>query len=153
LNLTFNQVTALEAGKPYLLKPTVEVTDPSFIGVTITETSPVDITTTDVDFKGTYGPTALEGGNQNLLFLYTGNELRWPSTTTEDLKGFRAYFEIKGQSLSAARRARIVMPSGTPTAVEAVVESQDSNRKWLKDGQIIIERNGRYYNITGQRIH
>ena len=152
LNLTFNQVTALEAGKPYLLQPSMDVTNPSFIGVTIGATSPLDITTTDVDFKGIFRPTVLDGGNENLLFLYPDNELRWPEAT-DYLKGFRAYFEIKGQSLSAARRARIVLPSGTPTAVEAVVESQDSNRKWLKDGQIIIERNGRYYNITGQRIH
>lgn len=152
LTLTFERKYALEAGKPYLLKPTVEVTDPSFIGVTITATSPVDITTNDVYFHGTYRPTELTGGNLNILFLYPDNELRWPAAT-ENLKGFRAYFEIIGETSAAARRARIVTPSGTPTAVEAVVDSQASNRKWLKDGQIIIERNGRYYNITGQRIH
>ena len=79
LELTFSKVTALEAGKPYLLKPSVDVANPIFPNVTITATSPDDQTSdTYISFYGIYSPTALEGGNKNILFLGAGNELFWP---------------------------------------------------------------------------
>lgn len=150
LTLAFNKVTSLTAGKPYLLQPSVNVSNPSFVGVTITETDPVDITTTYVDFKGVYRPTELEGGNKNLLFLGANDELFWPETTG-NIKGFRAYFEVKGSAAKAAKHARIVKNESQTQAIDNI-ESTNTAQKRLIDGQLFIEKNGTLYNACGQRV-
>jgi hypothetical protein len=152
LGLYFSKVTALEAGKPYLLQPATDVTNPTFEGVTISATSPVDIETTNVDFKGIYSSTTLDNGNQNILFLGAENELFWPSAESQDMKGFRAYFQIKGPAASVARRARIIKQENTATGMEEIEDPQSSNRKLIKDGQLYIMHNGSMYNVQGVRV-
>ena len=150
LNLTFNKVTALEAGKPYLLQPANSVTNPSFEGVTIAATSPVDQTSdTYVSFHGTFGPTELEGGNHNILFLGENNTLFWPESTG-NINGFRAYFELKGVAANAVQ-ARIGRAESQTTAIENQKSHIDIH-KYMKDGQLFIERNGVIYNAQGQTI-
>lgn len=150
LSLTFSKVTALTAGKPYLLKPAVDVANPTFEAVTLGATSPVDQTSdTYISFIGTYAPTELEGGNKNLLFLGADNTLFWPASTA-NLKGFRAYFEVKGVAQNAAKRARIVQQPGTATGIEnQMVNGKCENGKYIKDGQLFIIRDGKTYNILG----
>jgi hypothetical protein len=150
LSLTFSKVTALTAGKPYLLQPAVDVANPTFEAVTLGATSPVDQTSdTYISFIGTYAPTELEGGNKNLLFLGADNELFWPASTG-NLKGFRAYFEVKDAAQKAAKRARIVQQPGTATGIEnQVVNGKCENGKFIKDGQLFIIRDGKTYNILG----
>ena len=151
LNLLFNQVDALVAGKPYLLKPAISVTNPSFEGVTIGATSPVDQTSdTYVSFHGTFAPTELTGGNKNILFLGANNELFWP-TSTGNINGFRAYFELKGDAVANAVQARIGRAESQTTAIENQ-HSHIDNHKYMKDGQLLIERNGVIYNAQGQTI-
>ena len=150
LNLLFNQVDALVAGKPCLLKPAISVTNPSFEGVTIGATSPVDQTSdTYVSFHGTFGPTELEGGNHNILFLGANNELFWPASTG-NINGFRAYFELKGAAANAVQ-ARIGRAESQTTAIDNQ-KSHIGNHKYMKDGQLFIERNGVIYNAQGQTI-
>lgn len=150
LNLLFNQVDALVAGKPYLLKPAISVTNPSFEGVTIGATSPVDQTSdTYVSFHGTFAPTELTGGNKNILFLGANNELFWP-TSTGNINGFRAYFVVKGAAANAVQ-ARIGRAESQTTAIENQ-HSHIDNHKYMKDGQLLIERNGVIYNAQGQTI-
>ena len=153
LSLTFNKVTSLTAGKPYLLQPSIDVVNPSFEGVTITETSPVDQTSdTYISFHATYAPTELEGGNRNLLFLGAGNELFYPSTTA-DIKAFRAYFEVKGGAALAAKRARIVKKEDSATGIESqMVNGKCENGKFIKDGQLLILRDNKTYNVIGQMV-
>lgn len=150
LSLTFNKVTSLTAGKPYLLQPAVDVADPTFEAVTLGATSPVNQTSdTYISFLGTYAPTELEGGNKNLLFLGADNELFYPASTA-NLKGFRAYFEVKGAAQNAAKRARIVQQPGTATDIEnQMVNGKCENGKYIKDGQLFIIRDGKTYNILG----
>ena len=150
LNLLFNQVDALVAGKPYLLQPANSVINPSFEGVTIAATSPVDQTSdTYVSFHGTFGPTELEGGNHNILFLGENNTLFWPESTG-NINGFRAYFELKGVAANAVQ-ARIGRAESQTTAIENQ-KSQIKNQKYIQNGQLLIERNGVIYNAQGQTI-
>jgi hypothetical protein len=152
LNLSFERKYALEAGKPYLLQPSVNVANPSFEGVTIAATSPDDQTSDSyISFHGTFAPTELEGDNKNLLFLGADNELFWPEETA-DIKGFRAYFEVKNGAAKVARRARIVQQTNTATGIDQIVNRQSSNRKLIKDGRLIILRDGKTYNALGQRM-
>lgn len=150
LVLTFNKVTSLVAGKPYLIQPSVNVTNPSFEGVTIAATLPVDQTSdTYISFHGTFKPTELEGGNHNLLFLGEENTLYWPEATG-NLKGFRAYFEVKGSAQLVAKRARIVKEGDAPTDIENQ-KSDIKNQKYIKNGHLFILRDGKTYNILGQK--
>lgn len=152
LELTFNKVTALEAGKPYLLKPSVDVANPIFPNVTITATSPVNQTSdTYISFYGIYSPTELEGGNKNILFLGAENELFWPETT-ENLKGFRAYFELKGGAAKVAKRARIINKEEAPTSLDEVQGNNLQRTKFIENGQLFILYNGAKYNVQGQVI-
>ena len=152
LELTFNKVTALEAGKPYLLKPSVDVVNPIFQNVTITATSPVDQTSdTYISFYGIYSPTELVGGNKNILFLGAENELFWPETS-ENLKGFRAYFQVKGGAAKVAKRARIINKEEAPTSLDEVQGNNLQRTKYIENGQLFILYNGAKYNVQGQVI-
>jgi hypothetical protein len=152
LSLTFNKVTSLVAGKPYLIQPSVDVTNPSFEGVTISAIAPADQEDDEfISFRGTFAPTELQGGNMNILFLGSGNELFWPESTG-NIKGFRAYFEVKGAAQQAAVRARIVMNEETDQALEMTNDQSPMTNKILRDGQLLIERNGKTFNAQGQVI-
>jgi len=148
--LTFTQRETLVAGRPYLLKPANDnVTIPSLTDMTINATTPSDgVGNSYIEFHGVYSPTELEGGNHNLLFLGAGNELFWPAATG-DLKGFRAYFEVKGDARNAVR-ARIVSHTGETTGIEnQMVNGKCENGKYIRNGQLFIERDGKTYNAQG----
>ena len=149
LNLEFTRVYALEAGKPYLLQPSIEVVNPSFEGVTITANMPDTIETTYADLRAIYRPTELTGGNHDLLFLGEDNTLFWPEST-DNMKAFRAYFELKGAGANAVQ-ARIGRAESQTTTIENQ-KSHIDNHKYMKDGQLLIERNGVIYNTQGQTI-
>ena len=152
LSIVFNKVTSLEAGKPYLLQPSVDVANPSFEGVTISATSPVDQTSdTYISFHGTYAPTELTGGNRNLLFLGAGNELFWPAEGGNNtIKGFRAYFEVKGGAAQGAKRARIVKKEEGATGMDQITNDKlPMTNKILRNGQLLILRDNKTYNVLG----
>lgn len=152
LGLVFTQREALEAGKPYLLQPANNVSNPSFTGVEIDASTPSDgLDNTFIEFHGVYSPTELTGGNKNLLFLGAGNELFWPSSTG-DLKGFRAYFEVKGSAQKAVR-ARIVKKEGSATGIDQITNDQlPITNKFLRNGQLLILRDGKTYNAQGMLV-
>ncbi len=151
LNLEFTKCTDLEAGKPYLLQPSVDVTNRVFEGVTITATSPGTSSTTYVDYKAVYSPTELEGENKNLLFLGAGNELFWPESTG-NLNGFRAYFEIKDASAQAAKRARISMGGKIATGNLSPALPKEEGVKILRDGKLYLMYKGQMYDVQGKRM-
>ncbi len=149
LTLTFERKYELEAGKPYLLQPSIEVVNPSFEGVTITANMPDTIETTYADLRAIYRPTELAGDNHNLLFLGEDNTLFWPENTG-NMNAFRAYFVVKGAAANAVQ-ARIGRAESQTTAIENQ-KSHIDNHKYMKDGQLLIERNGVIYNAQGQTI-
>lgn len=154
LTLTFTKVSNLEAGKPYLIKPAHDVANMSHPWSNIAVSEPVeDDSNPYISFHGTFKPTELEGGNKNLLFLGAGNELFWPESTG-NLKGFRAYFEVKGAAQKATR-ARISKKEDHTTDI-GDVRSENANavrsEKMLRNGQILIKRDGKTYNVLGSQI-
>jgi len=153
LSLVFNKVTSLEAGKPYLLQPSVDVANPSFEGVTIAATEPADQKSdANISFHATYKPTELEGGNKNLLFLGADNELFYPASTA-NIKAFRAYFELKGAAVNSAPKARIVKKQDSATGIDQITNDQSPiTNKIIKDGQLLILRDNKTYNVIGQMV-
>ena len=95
LTLNFDNASSIEAGKPYLVKVTNAVVNPTFAGVIVSkETAP--FTSQYVDFIPTLGKTTIEGSDTKaVLFLAAGNKLLHPESLPADMKGFRAYFQLK----------------------------------------------------------
>ena len=96
LTLNFTDATIIEAGKPYLVKVSENVVNPSFDDVVVSST--VVPTETDVvDFIPTLGATTISGDDaKTVLFLTAENKLKNPTALPADMRGFRAYFQLKG---------------------------------------------------------
>jgi len=169
LQLDIAKVTdnTLTAGTPYLIQwdNTGEImTQLHFSGITWDDDqAAADAGTGQVTFHGFYGKTHIgdnTSGEDHLnLFLGGGNQLYWPSDGNEEsakMLGFRAWFEIAtGASLAPVRR-------GMPAALRIVsaptdVESPANNtspaiRKELRNGQLVIIRNGETFSVNGQKL-
>ena len=116
LNLYFKVATAIEAGKPYLIKwakddgydqeseDTRDIKSPVFSGVTIDANASTEVSFTGGKFKGTYSPVNFTASDQSILFLGVKNNkntLYYPQSGA-GIKAFRAYFQLSdGQQASA----------------------------------------------------
>lgn len=136
--MNFAPSTTIEAGKPYIVKPTKEVVDPSFTGVNIEATAAKKVGADGYFMQGTYGAkTDLTTDGTN-LFLGEGNKFYKPSgTTTAKMKGLRAFFIVPQGTNFAALRANI---DGATTAIDeltTVVEQPTDNRIYNLQGQFV----------------
>jgi len=153
LSLTFATVTSLEAGKPYLVKVDTNVENPTFEGVTISSTA-TTTETTAVDFIPTLGVTAITADAQSILFLSAGNKLYKPATADSQqmkMKGFRAYFQLKGDAAASARAFRMDFGDGEATGIKAIDNftiSQSDNCYDLSGRKVV---NSKYVNGQLQR--
>lgn len=105
LTLTFADAASIEAGKPYLVKVTSTVANPTFEGVTITDGT-TTTETASADFVPVMNPTSLTGGDKTVLFVTGGNKLTFP-TADGNINGLRAYFQLKGEAVAEARAFRM----------------------------------------------
>ena len=163
LDITPLTGTALDAGTPYLIQwsNTGEVlTHLHFTGITWDiDQSADNAGTGQVLFCGFYGKTHISdtGTDQHLnLFLGGNNTLYWPSDTDPNAKmsGFRAWFQITPSASAPVYRG---MPAtlqivASPTDLREVQSPEIRCQKILRDGQMIIIRNGVEYSINGQRL-
>lgn len=91
--LHFNTVTTIEAGVPYLVKPTSDITEINTTGsIHKAQENGIGL---DYDFVGVYDATPV--GNED-YFVATGNILQKNNNPEGRLKPFRAYFRNKGGS-------------------------------------------------------
>ena len=164
LNISPLAVTELTAGTPYLIQwpNTGEVlTHLHFTGITWDNDQSADYAGTgEVLFHGFYGKThigdATEGDQHLNLFLGGNNILYWPSDADPNAKmsGFRAWFQITPSAQAPVYRG---MPAtlqivASPTDLREVQSPEIRCQKILRDGQMIIIRNGVEYSINGQRL-
>lgn len=142
LSLTFgDETTKIEAGKPYLIK--VEAAydftadGHEFEGVTQDYTAH-NAETTYADFVPAMDRVNL-AASQDILFVTGGNKLTYP-TSTGYMKGFRAYFLLKGAAASAgAREFKMDFGDGETTGVADV-------RGKMADGR------SEYYDLQGRKV-
>ena len=147
LTLTFAAETeGIEAGKPYLVKVSEKVETPVFNGVTISSTA----TTTETDaavFIPTLGATTITGETKSILFLGASNKLYHPSAENQQMKGFRAYFLLRGDAASNGVRAfRLDFGDGETTGIKAIDNftiSQSDNCYDLSGRKIVKSSNGK----------
>ena len=77
-------------------------------------------TSTDVDFIPTLGATTIpDGDTKAVLFLAANNTLLNPSALPANMKGFRAYFQLKGDAASA-RMFAMDFGEGETTGIIAI---------------------------------
>ena len=145
LALTFaNESECIEAGKPYLVKVSENVVNPVFNGVTVSSTTQ-NTETTAVDFIPTLGATTIAGDVKSILFLGASNKLYHPSAENQLMKGFRAYFLLKGDA-AEARAFRLDFGDGETTGIKAIDNftiSQSDNCYDLSGRKIVKSSNGK----------
>ena len=144
LSLTFATAASIVAGTPYLVKVTSNVVNPTFDGVTISKTA-VPFTSTNVDFIPTLGLTEITGDDANdILFLGSGNTLLHPTALPANMKGFRAYFQLKGDA-ALARSFSMDFGDSETTGIITIENGQSATDKAIYDLQ------GRRVNGTAQK--
>ena len=153
MNFTENtkNLTAIEAGKPYIVKweSGVNIESPIFTNVTIAATTPNDITPTgsgsdgSVTFKGTFDPVAIgTDGDNTKLYLGNNNKLYWPSGA-KNINSFRAYFQLNGITAgdkTAAVRTFNLNFDDDPTGITTPTATSFTNSE------------GAWYDLQGRKI-
>jgi len=145
LTLDFADAQAIEAGKPYLVKVSedVDLGTQSIEGVTVSAEA-VTVESASVDFIPTLGSTTITGSTtKSVLFLAAGNNLLNPTSLPADIKGFRAYFQLKGAA-AAARAFSLNLGDGEPLSISPVGERTDA---------FTLNGNGIRYTLDGRKVN
>ena len=150
LDMTFADATAIEAGKPYLVTVGKDLVNPVFSNVTVSK-SAVKTETGAVDFVPTLGKTLVtgtaghEGDAASVLMLGADDKLVRPSVVNDPdrqasyMKGFRAYFQLKGDA-AGARSFSIDL--GGATGLKAIGNGQ----------QAIDDADSDIYDLSGRKV-
>ncbi len=145
LYLYFKDATAIEAGKPYLVKWTTgnTITSPTFTGVTVSSQEAEAIESADgrVSFIGNYSPVTLTAGDQSNLYLGTSNKLYYPGTKDKTINSLRAHFHVDLTGTMQVRNIRMNL-DGSDDATGIV------DGRWkMEDG-----RSDAWYSLDGIRL-
>lgn len=149
ITLNFEQVDGAHFANstPYIIKPTVNVENPTFSNHTFHVNSTIKERAA-ADFIGTFYKTEIPAGETNLYLQ--NNELFYNETYNTPIKGTRAWVRLKSTS-AAAPRARIVLRDNAATAIE-MVKGEKKAVKSLENGQVVIIRDGQKYNVMGIKL-
>lgn len=152
LTLSFTKVTAIEAGKPYIVKWGVydNLVGPTFSKVTIKSELKNTNANNIVTFCGTYKPVSFTNA-PSILFLGTQNKLYYPQSKPRTVGACRGYFELNGYEVSTdeangikAFELNCEEDEDNPTGIIVIEEFNDStdiNLGWYSlDGKKLSEK-------------
>lgn len=138
--VNFANATSIEAGVPYLIKPTVAGTTYTFNGKDVIADAPKVEGNADVTFKGIYSPTDITNGGTvkaagvtedgKVLFVNPGSQT----------KAFRCFFTISDNASITPAMLKVSI-KGVETAINSIV-MDNSN---ATDNAV--------YNLQGQRVN
>ena len=157
IRILFTEADGLTAGKPYLIQPTNDITQPlEFDDVVITTTEGSVMGSSIVTFNGILSPKTFYEGDKSSLFLTSNNILAWPNVTA-NMNGMRAYFQLTEAEESRPMQvsARISVDRGSTTEDIIVLpptDSQETATKIMRNGIIYILRNGEIYTLQGTKL-
>ncbi len=150
LDLSFEAVTSIYRGTPYLIKTTKTITNPVFTEVEIKAEEGDATAGTAADFIGNFIAGEVPAGDQN-LFLGRDDMLYFSQTATP-IKGMRAYFHVKVPgAANNVKAARIVKGAQVVTEIN-LVGAESNTVKMIENGQLVIIRDGVRYNVMGAKI-
>lgn len=138
--VNFADATSIEAGMPYLIKPTVAGTTYTFNGKEVSADAPKTEGNADVTFQGIYSPTDITNNGTvkaagvtqdgKVLFVNAGSQT----------KAFRCFFTISDNASITPAMLKVSI-KGVETAINSIV-MDNSN---ATDNAI--------YNLQGQRVN
>ena len=152
--LKFKAVTTIEAGNPYIVKPTVTLVNPVFEGVDV-QAAPAGLIELPIEgtpkfgFQSTYNQVTLLTDKTN-QFLNTSGNFSYPDTDAKaTMKGLRAYFIIPAS----------VIGTGGGSAPEISISFDGDEEDVADDNTTVIDgieyktvKGGEFYNLNGQRV-
>ena len=155
--LEFQDGDVMQAGVPYLIKPTKDITEPVRVSNVFTCDNDDNIGGMSIKpensvatFHGITGPTQINK-SPNILFLVANNRLATASSKG-DMLGNRAYFELH-DAQNLPKRSMISIVKSTPAGFEEIYNTyQTEAYKMLYNGMIVIVRDGVMYDLMGTRI-
>lgn len=134
------ETTQIEAGKPYLVKPsTAGVANPTFYDVKITTTEPIEVGDGNYHMVGTFGLKQLD--TENNFYLAAGGKFKKPSTDSAPMKGMRAYFVVNDASDANLAGLRLGFDGGGTTGISEIVGTD-----------VIANDDARVFNLQGQCV-
>ncbi len=144
LTLNFTTVSAIEAGKPYLVKWASgdNIENPVFSGVTICNTLAPTVTDC-VDFIGSYDIEYLTGQDRSVLYLGGDNKLYYPINDMK-VNAFRGHFQLKNGLTAGdlpSNAKNFVLNFGDSTT--EIGASLNDNGQWINDN---------FYSIDGRKL-
>lgn len=126
--------TKIEAGVPYLVMPnTGNIENPTFKGVTISVTTPVEKGNADYKFVGTYSPKPIAEGDFGKIWGVTAKGKLAKINEGTTMKGLRAYFMF-------------------PTTTAAAKLNFDGETTSINNIETEATVNGKVYNLNGQYV-
>ena len=151
LTLKFIKVTSIDAGKPYIVMWNKNVDNPEFVGVKVSGTDAMTITSGgsgDVSFVGSYDPVSIESeeGDKTMLYMGAGNTLYYPNGTMT-IGACRAYFKLNngikaGEPGSSGVRSIVLNFHEEATGIVSV--SMEEGSKGVASG---------WYSLDGKKLY
>lgn len=162
--LTFEEVTSIEAGKPYLIKLNegkslqaeeifTDVTCPVLSGTN--DYGGLDVSCGNgITFHGIMNPATFTADQlKDMLFLTADNRLvTLYGQNSVSINGLRGYFTVSGDMAKTAEFV-LNLPEKVTTSIP-MVNIADSLQvtKYLWNGQIYIQRGNEVYDLSGARV-
>lgn len=138
--VNFADATSIEAGVPYLIKPTVAGTTYTFYGKEVSADAPKTEGNADVTFQGIYSPTDITNdGNVKAAGVTEGGKVLFVNPGSQT-KAFRCFFTISDNASITPAMLKISI-KGVETAINSIV-MDNSN---ATDNAV--------YNLQGQRVN
>lgn len=152
-NVGFNPVATTKAYTPYLFIPSVQQPFAN-ITTTIKELDPIEVTNNNATFKGVLQHVndlvnTKEAGNT--VYGYSAMDGSFVKAGNVSIDAFRAYIVIPGEPANMAPRLKVVVQK-TPTAIENTPCANSQSTKLIRNGQLLILRDGKTYNMMGQIV-
>lgn len=154
LMMNFTTSSTINAGVPYLIKLEDDVTTPiELTDVTIVNNArniaKPNSTTPLAKFFATFSPKQLNASN-NTLVLSTENTLYYVDQQTS-MNGLRGTFSLYNEAAKQSVQCQVRYVPTISTNIEETIHQEGCN-KYMKDGQLIIVRDGVEYNAQGARL-
>lgn len=138
--VNFADATSIEAGVPYLIKPTVASTTYTFNGKDVIADDPKTEGNADVTFQGIYSPTDItNGGTVKAAGVTEDGKVLFVNADSKT-KAFRCFFTISDNATISPAMLKISI-KGVETAINSIVMGNNN----AADNAI--------YNLQGQRVN
>jgi uncharacterized repeat protein (TIGR02543 family) len=151
--LTFQDGDVMQAGMPYLIQPTKDITNPYYFSNVQTGDNVEGLSVTpansEATFQGITSPTDLDA-SLPIVFLVDQNRLAI-STTSGQMLGNRAYFTLL-DSQNIPKRSVISIVKAPTNNHNLYINTTPTSYKIMEDGHIWIIRGGEKYNLMGAKV-